>query len=174
MKKGKKIILIFILLVTIMILATISYSIYKRVIFAKVDILTMDDLCEMNQNEPIEFEYDNFGYIKEIYGNCAKFKVQNRTDALKVVYGLQEILSIYDIKELQFFEEDHNLYNDIYRFKQYHNGIPVNSGVVTVLVDAKTKDAYMVQSNCDPELRSSKISANISKSKAKKIFKEKF
>lgn len=173
-KIKKKIILLLTLIITITLIAVISHSVYKIVLFAKVDILTLADLCEMNSDEPIEFEYDNSGYIEEIWGNCAKFKVKNRTDALKAVYGLQDILSICDINDLRFFKEDHNSYNDIYRFKQYHNGISVNSGVVTVMVDAKTKDAYRVHSNCDPDLRGSRLSSNISKSKAKKIVKEKF
>lgn len=142
--------------------------------FTDVKILSYTDLSAMNADEPIEFEFDDSGYIKEIVGNCAKFKVQNHNDALKVVYSLQEILSICDINDLRFFEEDHNSYNDIYRFRQYFNGISVNSGVVTVMVDANTKDAYIVHSNYDPDLRDSEFSSNISKSKAKEIIKEKF
>lgn len=123
-------------------------NLYENIDFSTVDILTIEELRALNPDNSTEFEYNSAGHLSRIKGPCANFKVNNSDDALKVIYGLQEILAVCDIADLRVLDEYHDKYDDIYTFRQYINGIAVHSGNVTVIVDANTKDVYIVNSYC--------------------------
>lgn len=124
---------------------------HANIDFSEVDILSLEELYAMNPDNSVEFEYNNYGKISRIKGLSADFKVNNSDDALKVLYGLQEILALCDINDLRFLDEYHDAYDDIYSFEQYINGIAVNSGIVTVIAYADTKYVYIVNSYCIPD-----------------------
>ncbi len=132
-------------------------NLYENIDFSTVDILTIEELRALNPDNSTEFEYNSAGHLSRIKGPCANFKVNNSDDALKVLYGLQEILAVCDIADLRVLNEYHDKYDDIYTFRQNINGIevnsfiydiPVHSGNVSVIVDANTKDVYYVNSYC--------------------------
>lgn len=149
MKTSKKI-LIFIVTISIFILslAIIDKRVNKSIDFSNVNLLTLEKLYEMNSDIPVEFEYNNSGNISRIEGTLANFKIYDHNDALRAIYSLKDILYLCDIKDLKYKDEVHNQYNDIYYFQQYINDIKVKRGVVTLLVDADKKDAYIVNSYC--------------------------
>ena len=94
----KKIILLLTLIITITLIAVISHSVYKKVLFAKVDILTLADLCEMNSDEPIEFEYDNSKAFEEQNLLDNKVLLINLGEAQRTTLGgliANQLMSIY-------------------------------------------------------------------------------
>ena len=102
--------------------------------------LTLDDIAALNQNgETPDIVYNEDGYVAEIQGNCAAFPVMNAQSAFNALSALQDLLGIDDMStEVRFYQVLNNTGSNVFCFRQYYQGIPIEGYYIGLMADDTT------------------------------------
>ena len=112
---------------------------------AGIKRLTWEDIKELNGGEMPSLRYDDFGEVNAIAGIYSDFEVRDAEDALLSLYSIADLFGIEEPEEeFSLRNESDEPAGDVYMFDQYHEGIPVIGGFVSVHVDESYKTEYLI------------------------------
>lgn len=138
------------------------YSISKEFVLkvvpasvAEVCNMDIDDLKSLNGGNLPKMEYDAQNELNFIKGNVSEFPIRSADDAYTLVCNLAALFGIANPSvNLKLDRISINIYDDIYYFSQYYNGIKVIGASVTVIADHTNGEAYHIYSSYlkDPDI----------------------
>lgn len=100
------------------------------------------------QNENLLLEYDNKGYINNLYGDIEDSMVNTVEDAFDIINGLSDVFKIDDCQnEIMFDRYSSNGKTHEFYFNQYYNGIEVYDSSVSVLSHIDNGVVFYVHSS---------------------------
>ena len=101
----------------------------------------LEQLSSINDNEVPDITVTKNNEVSQIFGTLSESDVNTQSDALDVIDEISNLLGINNAySDLKFESCTESLYNDIYSFKQYYNGLEMVNSYVTVIVNKNTRE----------------------------------
>ena len=101
----------------------------------------LEQLSSINDNEVPDITVTENNEVSQIFGTLSESDVNTQSDALDVIDEISNLLGINNAySDLKFESCTESLYNDIYSFKQYYNGLEMVNSYVTVIVNKNTRE----------------------------------
>lgn len=147
---------------------------YPTYNISELNDYTIDDINNLNPNDDIEYQLNEFGNIQSYYGKYSEIIINTVEDAINSFYNVKSLTGIKDpIKELHPKSTITNQYGSIYKFEQYYNGIPVYDSIFTVVSNSYGETTFLL-SDYTPIASNISTTPYFTQSQAKEIVKNTF
>ena len=153
-----------------------GFSIANEIGLNTNSVEVAEDLEKLSilNNNAFEITVSEDNEVSQINGLLSDISVNYGSDALAVIDGISDLLGIDSTyRELKLENCTNSLYNDIYTFKQYYNGLEMVNSCITVIVDKETREPKFLNSSYNSNF-SVDTTPSVSENQALGIVKEKY